>query len=68
MTYDHNVIGEILIKENKLLQKKIDDYEKKLKILTSSPPMYYGWPTAQPRFAEVELRSAKSSEEPEMET
>lgn len=70
VTYDHNVIGDMLIKENELLQKKIDEYEKKLKLLTSPPPMPggwpggwpSGWPTTQPRSAEVGLRGANSSE------
>ncbi|KAF8015749.1 hypothetical protein BT93_H1319 [Corymbia citriodora subsp. variegata] len=60
-TYDHNVIGEIIIKENKLLQKKINDHEKKLKMLTS-PPTYGGWPLLNRDL------SAKSSGEPEKET
>ncbi|KAK3438541.1 hypothetical protein EUGRSUZ_C03163 [Eucalyptus grandis] len=71
LTYNHNVIGEILMKENKFLQKKIDDYEKKLKILTTPsmycPHMYCGCPTAQLSSAEVELRVARSSEELEVE-
>ncbi|KAF8036130.1 hypothetical protein BT93_C1970 [Corymbia citriodora subsp. variegata] len=40
LTYDQNVLGDLLTMEKKLLQKRIDEYEMKLKILTSSllPP------------------------------
>ncbi|KAF8036128.1 hypothetical protein BT93_C1968 [Corymbia citriodora subsp. variegata] len=67
LTYDHNIIGKMLIKENNHLQKKIEDYEKKLRMLNAPPP-YACWPTVQLRSAVNELDSAKSSEEPQEET
>ncbi|KAF8036132.1 hypothetical protein BT93_C1972 [Corymbia citriodora subsp. variegata] len=60
LTYDQNVLGNLLVRENKLLQKRIDEYEMKLKILTSTPPppTYAGWPTwntTVPRSQMVDL-------------
>lgn len=70
LTYDQNVLGNLLIRENKLLQKRIDEYEMKLKILTSAPPppTYAGWPTwntSTPRPQIFDLDIAASSKEHE---
>ncbi|KAI3414979.1 uncharacterized protein J3R85_015678 [Psidium guajava] len=71
LTYDQNVLGNLLIRENKRLQKRIEEYEMKLKILTSAPslpPMYASWPTlntGMPRSQVVDLDIGTSSKENE---
>ncbi|KAK3438537.1 hypothetical protein EUGRSUZ_C03159 [Eucalyptus grandis] len=62
LTYDQNVLGDLLTRENKLLQKRIDEYEMKLKILTSAPPLP---PTYTPRSQNVDLEIATSWKENE---
>lgn len=62
LTYDQNVLGDLLTRENKLLQKRIDEYEMKLKILTSAPPLP---PTYTPRSQIVDLEIASSLKENE---
>lgn len=35
LTYNHNVLGELLLKENEILKNKIEEMEKKLNLMQS---------------------------------
>ncbi|OWM84093.1 uncharacterized protein LOC116189043 [Punica granatum] len=41
ITYNHNVFGDVLMKENRELKKKIEDLEKLMKQLLMFPPSMY---------------------------